>query len=98
MKTRKHKPMGVYWINLERSTERREKMLTLLKDPVFDGMTKHRVNAIDGKHITKKDLHVHFENIPKKRIRSLSGTVSSAASCNTLLLKDNQLISLTITF
>ena len=48
MKTRKSRPMAVYWINLDRSTERRENMLALLKDPVFDGMAKHRVKAYDG--------------------------------------------------
>ena len=50
--------MAVYWINLDRSTERRENMLALLKDPVFDGMPKHRVKAIDGKHVTKEQLSV----------------------------------------
>ena len=40
--------MAVYWINLDRSTERRENMLVLLKDHTFDGMAKHRVKAYDG--------------------------------------------------
>ena len=40
--------MAVYWINMDRSTERRENMLKVLKDPVFDGMSKHRVKAYDG--------------------------------------------------
>ena len=40
--------MAVYWINLDRSTERRENMLSLLKDTAFDGMAKHRVKAYDG--------------------------------------------------
>ncbi len=48
MKTRKSRPMAVYWINLDRSTERRENMLKVLKDPAFDGMAKHRVQAYDG--------------------------------------------------
>ena len=48
MKTRKSRPMAVYWIKLDRSTERRENMLALLKDPSFDGMSKHRVKAYDG--------------------------------------------------
>ena len=48
MKTRKSRPIGVYWINLERSKERRKNMLELLKDPVFNGMTKHRIEAYDG--------------------------------------------------
>lgn len=38
----------MYWINLDRSTERRENMLVLLKDHTFDGMPKHRVKAYDG--------------------------------------------------
>ena len=63
MKTRKSRPMAVYWINLDRSTERRENMLKVLKDPVFDGMAKHRVKAIDGKNITKEDFKTKFENI-----------------------------------
>ena len=48
MKTRKSRPMAVYWINLDRSMERRENMLSLLKDAAFDGMAKHRVKAYDG--------------------------------------------------
>ena len=48
MKTRKSRPMAVYWINLDRSMERRENMLSLLKDTAFDGMAKHRVKAYDG--------------------------------------------------
>ena len=41
--------MAVYWINLERSKERREKMIEVLKDSAFDGMKKKRVEAYDGK-------------------------------------------------
>ena len=63
MKTRKHKSIAVYWINLERSKERHANMTQLLKDNVFDGMTKYRVEAIDGKHITKKDLHYKINEI-----------------------------------
>ena len=49
MKTRKRKPMAVYWINLERSKERRNNMIELLKDSAFDGMKKQRIEAYDGK-------------------------------------------------
>ena len=49
MKTRKRKQMAVYWINLERSKERRNNMIEVLKDSAFDGMTKHRMEAYDGK-------------------------------------------------
>jgi glycosyl transferase family 25 len=48
MKTRKNRGIGVYWINLDRSKERRENMLKVLKDPIFDGMVKHRVKGYDG--------------------------------------------------
>ena len=58
MKTRKSRPMAVYWINMDRSTERRENMLKVLKDPVFDGMAKHRVKAVDGKKMTEQQLSV----------------------------------------
>ena len=46
MKTRKHKPMAVYWINLERSKERRERMIELLKDSAFDGMKKKTCRSV----------------------------------------------------
>jgi len=39
-----------------------------------------------------------FEKMPRNFIRSLKGTVSSAASCKTLLLNDSQLISLNMIF
>jgi GR25 family glycosyltransferase involved in LPS biosynthesis len=64
MKTRKSKPIGVYWINLDRSTERRENMLTVLKDPVFDGMSKHRVVAIDGRNPEFKQKVKSWINVP----------------------------------
>jgi len=63
MKTRKRKPMALYWINMDRSKDRRENMLNILKDPVFDDMQKYRVKAIDGNNITKKKLNSTFENI-----------------------------------
>jgi len=67
MKTRKSRPMAVYWINMDRSTERRENMLKVLKDPVFDGMSKHRVKAIDGNHVKKEEIESTFQNIDEKQ-------------------------------
>ena len=64
MKTRKSKPIGVYYINLDRSTERRENMLKVLKDPVFDGMTKHRVVAIDGRNPKVQQKVKSWINVP----------------------------------
>jgi len=48
MKTRKSRLIEVYWINLERSKDRHANMTQLLKDPVFDGMKKTRIEAYDG--------------------------------------------------
>ena len=67
MKTRKSRPMAVYWINLDRSTERRENMLKVLKDSLFEGIPKYRVNAIDGKQVTKEYIESTFENIDEKQ-------------------------------
>src|ERR1017187_6863627 len=46
---------------------------------------------------TLKNSSRLLEKIPRKRILSRSGTVSSPASCKTLPLNASQLISLTIT-
>ena len=48
--------------------------------------------------LTLKNSSRLLEKMPKKRIRSLSGTVSSAASCSTRLLNESQLISRIIIF
>ena len=40
--------MAVYWINLDRSKERKKNMEQILKDPSFDGMEKYRIEAYDG--------------------------------------------------
>jgi GR25 family glycosyltransferase involved in LPS biosynthesis len=42
-------------------------MLKVLKDPVFDGMAKHRVKAIDGNNVTKEELKSKFENVGEKQ-------------------------------
>ena len=39
---------SIYWINLDRSVERRKQMIETLKDSVFNNMKKHRVKAIDA--------------------------------------------------
>lgn len=39
----------IYWINMERSTDRRTYMENLLADPAFDGIPKQRIPAIDGR-------------------------------------------------
>ncbi len=39
----------IYWINLDRSTDRRKRMKKMLKDPVFKGKKIIRISAVDGK-------------------------------------------------
>jgi len=66
-KTRKHyNPIqSVYWINLDRSVERKKKMIEVFKHPFFRGIQLHRISAFDGKdpsflpHL-KKQKHVHL--------------------------------------
>ena len=41
---------GIYWINLDRSHDRRKHMETLLNDNVFENIDKHRITASDGKN------------------------------------------------
>ena len=47
-------------------------------------------------YLTLKNSSKLFENIPKNRNLSINGTLSSEASCKTLALNCNQLISLFI--
>uniref|UniRef100_A0A6C0JL67 Glycosyl transferase family 25 domain-containing protein n=1 Tax=viral metagenome TaxID=1070528 RepID=A0A6C0JL67_9ZZZZ len=46
----------IYWINLDRATDRKINMTTMLNDPVFTDVPNKRISATDG---TKKpdDLH-----------------------------------------
>jgi GR25 family glycosyltransferase involved in LPS biosynthesis len=39
----------VFWLNLDRSPDRRTNMEQMLIDPIFDNMKKTRISAIDGK-------------------------------------------------
>jgi GR25 family glycosyltransferase involved in LPS biosynthesis len=39
----------VYWINLDRSPDRRESMEKMFKDSVFDGIPQKRISGVDGK-------------------------------------------------
>ena len=38
----------IYWINLDRSKDRRDYMENLLKDDVFQNVPNKRINAVDG--------------------------------------------------
>jgi GR25 family glycosyltransferase involved in LPS biosynthesis len=44
---------AVYYINMDKSVERRQLMKKVLKDEVFDSMEKHRITGVDG---TRKDI------------------------------------------
>lgn len=44
----------IYWINLDRSPERRENMKKMFKDEVFNGIPNIRITATDGK---KDDIY-----------------------------------------
>jgi GR25 family glycosyltransferase involved in LPS biosynthesis len=48
----------IYWINLERSTERRDKMETIFTDKQFDNIPKVRINAVDGKTLNLDDYFI----------------------------------------
>jgi GR25 family glycosyltransferase involved in LPS biosynthesis len=39
----------IYWINLDRSPDRRKRMKKMFKDPVFEGKKIVRITAVDGK-------------------------------------------------
>jgi len=39
----------IYWINLDRSPDRRKRMKKMFKDPVFKGKKIIRISAVDGK-------------------------------------------------
>jgi GR25 family glycosyltransferase involved in LPS biosynthesis len=56
---------SIYWINLDRSTERRKLMNEVLKDEVFDDMKKHRVKAFDG-------LDSKFEKYLQKNVENVN--------------------------
>uniref|UniRef100_A0A6C0B3X8 Glycosyl transferase family 25 domain-containing protein n=1 Tax=viral metagenome TaxID=1070528 RepID=A0A6C0B3X8_9ZZZZ len=40
---------AIYWINLDRSVERRTHMENVLSDPTFNNIPNHRISATDGK-------------------------------------------------
>jgi len=54
----------IYWINLDRSKDRRKKMEKLLEDPLFKKMDKVRIPAVDGKD---PDFEKNIDNIITNR-------------------------------
>ena len=45
----------IYWINLNRSVDRKQKMEQIFTDPIFIGKPIQRIEAIDGKTVTLQD-------------------------------------------
>jgi len=54
----------IYWINLDRSTDRRQRMEKMFEDPVFAGKKIIRISAVDGKsHDIDQILNANFEGM-----------------------------------
>lgn len=58
----------IYWINLDRSFDRRSQMETMFEDNAFNGIPNKRISAYDG----KKDHKLVFSklNIPSPKIQT----------------------------
>jgi len=54
----------IYWINLDRSTDRNKNMEKMFTDPIFSGKPIQRINAVDGK------IHDTDEMIKSKKRRN----------------------------
>ena len=52
---------AVYWINLDRSPERRETMMQMFQDEAFQGIPNHRISAIDGANPENVDNKMNTE-------------------------------------
>jgi GR25 family glycosyltransferase involved in LPS biosynthesis len=69
MKTRKNRNKIdiIYWINLNRSKDRYNHMIDVLKDDTFSGIKKKRIEAVDGKRKDVKSyLKTQFHTIDFK--------------------------------
>lgn len=64
----------VYWINLDRSIDRKERMLKMFNDPVFETTTIQRFSAIDGK---REDINSMIYNKKKKLTKPEYGCLLS---------------------
>jgi GR25 family glycosyltransferase involved in LPS biosynthesis len=51
----------IYWINLDESVDRKNNMLKMFEDPVFNNIKKERVKAVYGKKVHLPDL-IEVEN------------------------------------
>jgi len=46
----------IYWINLDRSVDRRKRMETMFQDPMFNGIEIIRFSAVDGSKVNIDDM------------------------------------------
>lgn len=54
----------IYWINLERATERCNNMETMFQDPIFQNIPIHRIEAFDGSRYNATQYFI-MDSAPK---------------------------------
>ena len=55
---------AIYWINLDRSVDRRQRMEKMFEDPVFAEKKIIRISAVDGKaHDIDQVLNTNFQGM-----------------------------------
>lgn len=58
----------IYWINLDRSPDRRKRMKKMFKDPIFEGKKIVRITAVDGKaQDIDQVLNANFEGMQPEK-------------------------------
>jgi GR25 family glycosyltransferase involved in LPS biosynthesis len=58
----------IYWINLDRSPDRRKRMKKMFKDPAFEGKKIIRISAVDGKSPDiDKVLNANFDGMQPEK-------------------------------
>ena len=65
----------IYWINLDRSPDRRKRMKKMFKDPVFEGKKIVRITAVDGKaQDIDQVLNANFEGMQPEKSTKIEYT------------------------
>jgi len=58
----------IYWINMDKSIDRRKHMQKLLKNDIFNNIEKKRINAIDGSKLNfESNIYSIFKNLNLKK-------------------------------
>jgi GR25 family glycosyltransferase involved in LPS biosynthesis len=83
----------IYWINLDRSTDRRKHMENMFKDPVFNGKKIIRIKAVDGKSADIDNiLNDNFENMnPELTKAEYACTLSHINAIRKFLKSDDKI-------